>query len=76
MFDNRLRATCILLLLGIATVAPASADGPRASFKLNADDTVTSPDGKMRVEQYSKDSGDDGFLYQFWTFDGETVLAQ
>ena len=58
-----------MFLFGIATAAPASAAGPRASFKLNADATVTSPDRQVRVEQYSKDLKDQGFLYQFWTFD-------
>ena len=29
----------------------------------------TSPDNKLRIEQYSKDGGDKGFSYQFWLFD-------
>jgi hypothetical protein len=70
MFDYKLRETWIALLLAFATVAPASADGPRAGFKLNREATVfTSPDQKVRVEQYSKDTKDGGLLYQFWTFD-------
>src|ERR1700693_4390771 len=70
MFDHRSPAIWILLLLGIATAAPARADGPRAGFKLSVEDTFISPDRALRVEQYSKDLKDEGFLYQFWTFDG------
>ena len=51
MFDQRLRGIWILLLLGVATVAPASAEGPRAGFKLRSEDTLVSPDKKVRVEQ-------------------------
>ena len=77
MFAQRLREIWIALLLACATVAPASADGPRAGFKLDQKATVfISPDKKLRVEQYSKDVKDwrglkdwRGPLYQFWTFD-------
>src|SRR6476469_647082 len=70
MFACRLRETWIALLLALATVAPASADGPKAGFELDPKATVlTSPDRKLRVAQYSKDSKDGGLLYQFWTFD-------
>ncbi len=69
MFDHRFSGTWMLLLLGIASAAPARADGPRAGFKLNAEATVISPDKTMRVEQYSKDLKDQGLLYQFWSFD-------
>jgi hypothetical protein len=71
MFDRTRREAWILLLLGIATVAPAHADGPRAGFKRHAEDTFISPDKKVRVEQYSKDLKDWRVLYQFWTFDGD-----
>jgi len=75
MFGGWLRGTGFLLsglvLLGLATVAPANADGPGPEFKLltDADDTFTSPDRQVRVEQYAKDMGDEGYLRQFWTFD-------
>jgi hypothetical protein len=69
MFDHRFRAAWSLLLLCVATAAPANAAGPRAGFKLNAEDTVTAPDQTLRVEQYSKALKDQGVLYQFWTFD-------
>jgi hypothetical protein len=68
MFEHRLRETWIALLLALATVAPASAEGPRAGFKLNAEATFTSPDQTIRVEQYFRDR-DDLLLYQIWTFD-------
>jgi hypothetical protein len=69
MFDRRLRKTGIALLLAFATAAPASAGGPQAGFKLKAEYTETSPDRKVRLEQYSKANKDGDLLYQFWTFD-------
>jgi hypothetical protein len=70
MFRDRLRLTLMLLLLAAAMPMTALADSPAADFKLNADATVfTSPDKTIRLEQYAKDRGDDGPLYQFWTFD-------
>lgn len=70
MFDHRLRAASILLLLGIASIAPAGAEGPRAGFKRNPNATIfKSPDGEVRVEQYAKKQEDGRRLYQFWTFD-------
>lgn len=72
MFDHRLRKTCLAAWLALATAAPASADGPRAGFKLDPQATVfTSPDQKIRVETYSKATKDGGLLFQFWTFDGD-----
>ena len=58
-----------LMLFGFATAAPANADGPGAEFTRRADDTLVSPDHQLRVEQYARDMGDEGFLHQFWTFD-------
>jgi hypothetical protein len=69
MFADRLRTTVLLLMLGITTPAAARADGPSADFKLNTEATATSPDQQIRIEPYFKDRGDDGLLYQFWTFD-------
>jgi hypothetical protein len=69
MFDRKLRAASILLMLGIASVAPAHADGPPAGPKLKADGTLISPDKTMWVEQYVKAQEDENLLYQFWTFD-------
>lgn len=59
------------LLLGLAMTTPAHADGPGPEFKLReeADERFISPDKQIRVEQYAADKGDEGFLYQFWTFD-------
>ncbi|MGH6750673.1 MAG: hypothetical protein ACREDP_00790, partial [Bradyrhizobium sp.] len=60
-----------MLLLGLATTAPAGAAGPGPEFKLRTDpDAIfTSPDKQIRVEQYAADKGDEGYLYRFWTFD-------
>jgi hypothetical protein len=69
MFDYRSSGRWILLLLGIAVATPARAEGPGAGFKLRAEDASISPNRALRVEQYSKDMKDEGFLYQFWTFD-------
>jgi hypothetical protein len=69
MFDRIRREALILLLLGIATAAPAHADGPGAGFKLDKEGTFISPDRTMRLEQYAKKQEDGGRSYQFWTFD-------
>ena len=70
MFGHRTLATW-MLLLGIATAAPASADGPGAGFTLDQEAPVfNSPDGKVRVEQYVNKNEDD-WLFQFWTFDAD-----
>jgi hypothetical protein len=55
MFDQRLREIWIALLLALATVAPASTDGPRAGFKLDQEATVFISPIKVRVEQYYKE---------------------
>jgi hypothetical protein len=70
MFELRLRATWTALLLALATVAPACADGPGAGFKLVPDAPVfNSPDHELRLEQYAREQQDQSLLFQFWTFD-------
>jgi len=75
MFGGWLRRTGFLLsfglvLSGFAAAAPACADESGAGFKLRAENTQVSPDHQLRIEQYSKDMGDDeSFLHQFWAFD-------
>jgi hypothetical protein len=75
MSDGWIRRTgfllSALLLLGLATATSAGAAGPGPEFKLrtDADEIFTSPDRQIQVEQYAADKGDEGFLYQFWTFD-------
>jgi hypothetical protein len=75
MVGGRIRRTgCLLsalLLLGLAAATPAHAAGPGPEFKLrqDANDIFISPDKQIRVEQCAADKGDEGFLYQFWTFD-------
>src|SRR5215207_7939934 len=66
---NRIRAclaagwkNCNPLLVGLVTVAPASADGlgslgSELERLPDAEHTFTSPDGQVRVEQYSKKKG-------------------
>jgi hypothetical protein len=70
MFHYRSPLIWIALIFGIATAAPALADGPRTGFKLSAEGAVISPDRAVRVVPYSRNLKDGGFLYQFWTFDG------
>jgi hypothetical protein len=70
MFDHRLRKTGIALWLALATVAPARADDPGASFKLDPKAAgFTSPDRKVRLEQYARETEDGDLVFQFWTFD-------
>ncbi|GKQ51219.1 hypothetical protein [Bradyrhizobium sp. Ce-3] len=65
-----LRGIALLVYLGLALAGPASADGPGKQFKRVTDaPTFTSPDGEIRLKQYARDMGDDGLLFQFWTFD-------
>ena len=65
--------TAILLLMALVTVAPASADSPGSELKRleDADETFTSPDGQVTVEQYQGKKGEDDLVYQFWTFDAK-----
>jgi hypothetical protein len=74
MFDHSF-PRAILLLPGIATTAAAHADGPKAGFKFNAEETIASPDQSLPVEQYSKELKDQAVLYQFWTFDRDHQQA-
>jgi hypothetical protein len=70
MFDHWFRESWIALSLVLAAVAPASAEGPVAGFKLDRQATAfVSPDRTVQVEQYAKDTKDDRLVYQFWTFD-------
>jgi len=70
MSGGWLGRTAILLLVGLVTTVPARADGPGPEFKHLADETFTSPDGQVRVEQYSMERDND-VLHQFWTFDAK-----
>jgi hypothetical protein len=70
MFEQKSRKIWMALLLALATVAPACADGPAAGFKLIADAPIfESPDHKLRLEQYAKEQKDQGLLFKFWIFD-------
>jgi hypothetical protein len=61
------------LLTALVTATPASADSPGSELERlpDADHTFTSPDGQVRVEQYSKKKDEYDRVYQFWTFDGK-----
>jgi hypothetical protein len=52
MFEHGLRKTWMAVLLALATVAPASADGPKAGFKLDPEAGFRfSPDSQWLVNQ-------------------------
>lgn len=58
-----------LVVLAALAPAPARADGPGPDVKLLGDMKIfESPDSTLKIEQYSRDGGDDGFSYQFWMF--------
>ena len=71
MFDHKMPRIWILLLLGVASVAPAgAADSPGAGFKLDPHAKVfKSPDRTLRLEQYAREAEDGAYVFQFWTFD-------
>ena len=69
MFEHRLRETCMTLLLALAMVAPAHAEGPGAGYKLNRESSFISPDRQVRLEQYYKEGEDGASIYHIWTFD-------
>ena len=71
MSGGWLRKIGFLLLFGLVTATPAGADSPGNELKRleDPDDTFTSPDGQVSVEQYSKKKGEYDLVYQFWTFD-------
>jgi hypothetical protein len=56
MSDRTRREAWILLLLGIAAISPAHADGPRAGFKRHAEDTFISPDKKVRGDMQGEET--------------------
>ena len=61
----------IVVVLGLAAVAPASAASPGSEMtKLtDDDDTFTSPDGQVIIEQYWKDKSEYDRVYEYWAFD-------
>jgi hypothetical protein len=65
--------TGIVLLLGLAAVAPARAASPGSELtKLtDPDDTFTSPDGQVIIEQYWKDKAEYDRVYEYWAFDAK-----
>jgi len=60
-------------LMGLASVATARAAMPDSeSTKLtDEDDTFTSPDGQVVIEQYSRKKGEYDHVYEFWAFDAK-----
>ena len=73
MAASWLRRTGFIVLLGFAAVAPASAASPGSEWtKLSdPDDTFTSPDGQVIIEQYWKDKGEYDRVYEYWAFDAK-----
>ncbi len=73
MAANWLPRTGLVVLLGLAAVAPAGAASPGNDLTrlTDPDDTFTSPDGQVRIEQYWKDKDENFRIYQFWAFDAK-----
>jgi hypothetical protein len=73
MAASWLQRTGLVVLLGLASVAAASADSPGSELTrlTDKDDTFTSPDGQVIIEQYWKDKDENFRLYQFWAFDAK-----
>ena len=76
--DHAMRLTAISLLTSFclflggniaipSSDAQAQTAGPTADYKIDAEQTSTSPDGKTTVEQYAKVSPDGDYTWQFWT---------
>lgn len=73
MTTSWLQRTGLVLLLGFASVATARADMPGSEMTrmTEADDTFTSPDGQVIIEQYWKDKGEYDRVYEYWAFDAK-----
>src|SRR6195952_2262031 len=69
----RLLRMGFIVALGLAAVAPASAASPGGEMtKLDdPEDTFTSPDGQVIIEQYWKDKGEWDRVYEYWAFDAK-----
>jgi len=52
--------------LFLACAAAAQTVGPTADYKLQPDNTSTSPDGATTIEQYAKVEADGNYAWQFW----------
>ena len=73
MAASWLLRTGLVLLLGFASIATACADMPGKEMTrlTEADDTFTSPDGQVIIEQYWKDKGEYDRVYEYWAFDAK-----
>ena len=73
MSGGWLRKAGFIVLFGLAAVAPASADNPGSELTrlTDEDDTFTSPDGQVSVEQYWRTKGEYDRVHEFWAFDAK-----
>jgi hypothetical protein len=73
MAASWLQKAGLVVLLGLASVPTASADTPGGELRrlTDKDDTFTSPDGQVSIEQYWKDKDENFRVYQFWAFDAK-----
>jgi hypothetical protein len=62
-----------VLLLALITAVPALAESPGSEWTRlpDADLSFASPDGQIRVEQYSRKQDEYDLVYQFWTYDAK-----
>ena len=73
MAASWLQRTGLVVLLGLASVATVSAATPGSELTRRTDkeDTFTSPDGQVSIEQYWKNKDENFRVYQFWAFDAK-----
>src|SRR5271154_2900341 len=65
--NRKFLAACAGLFLACAiSTTMAQPAGPTADYKINTDDTATSPDGTTTIEQYAKTDADGNYTWQFW----------
>jgi hypothetical protein len=65
--------TGFVVVLGLAAVAPASAASPGNDLTRLTDpeNTFTSPDGQVIIEQYWRKKGEYDRVHEFWAFDAK-----
>jgi len=79
MATRWLRKAGLIVLLGLASVTAVSVTAARADmpgseltrFADEPDDTYTSPDGQVVIEQYWRREGEYDRVWEFWAFDAK-----
>jgi hypothetical protein len=68
---NWISKATFAMMLGLAAVRPAHAASPGRDLTrlTEPENTFTSPDGQVIVEQYWRTTADDDRIYEYWAFD-------